>query len=77
MASAIDAQIIKSLELLGNDEKTSLLAVIKSFISLKSDKGAAGYTIEDYNAELNEAENEYQKGNVISHEELKRQMKNW
>ena len=77
MASAIDAQIIKSLELLGNEEKNSLLAVIKSFISLKSDKGSAGYTIEDYNSELNEAEKEYQKGNVISHEELKRQIKNW
>lgn len=42
-----------------------------------SDNGTANYTTEDYNAELNEAENEYQKGNVIAHEELKRQMKNW
>lgn len=75
MTSAIDKQIIQSLELLGHDEKKSLLAVIKSFINLKD--GNTGYTMEDYNAELNEAEQEYQKGNTISHEELKQQIKNW
>jgi hypothetical protein len=33
--------------------------------------------IEEYNQELEEAEAEYQRGECISHEEMKRQIKDW
>jgi hypothetical protein len=34
-------------------------------------------TVEQYNRELQEAEDEIDKGEFISHEDLKKEMKNW
>ncbi len=77
MAAAIDNQIVQSLPLLGNDEKKTLLAVIKSFLSLKGEFVGQSISVEQYNNELNEAESEYEKGNYISHDEMKKQIKTW
>lgn len=39
--------------------------------------GAKKQTLEAYNQEIAEAETAYERGEFISHEELKKQMKSW
>ena len=76
MAQTIDNQIQKYLPLLGNSEKKSLLVVIKSFLSLKN-KGYETINTEEYNKELDEAEQEYEKGDYISNEQMIAKIKKW
>lgn len=76
MAQILDKQILEYLPLLGNEEKKSLLSVIKSFVSLRKEI-PAHLSIEEYNQEINEAEAEYGRGDYISHEEMKKQVKQW
>ncbi len=52
MAQILDKQILEYLPLLGNEEKKSLLRVIKSFISLKKEIPGR-LSIDEYNQELN------------------------
>jgi len=75
MAQALDNEILKYLPLLGNEEKKSLLSVIKSFLSLKND--SESLSIEQYNAEIRESEAEYEKGNYITHDAMKKKVEQW
>ena len=76
MAQVLDKQIQKYLPLLRDEEKKSLLSVIKSFLSLRTGT-TERVNIEQYNKELEEAEAEYENGDYISHEEMKNQIKKW
>jgi hypothetical protein len=76
MARTLDQEIRKYLPLLGTEEKKSLLSVIKSFLHLKVES-QEDISIEQYNQELEEAEAEFQRGDYISHEEMKRKMEQW
>jgi hypothetical protein len=76
MAQTLDNQIRKYLPLLGSAEKKSLLTVIKSFLSLK-DESLGNISLDQYNRELEEAEAEFEKGDYISHEEMKKKIKQW
>ena len=75
MAQALDNEILKYLPLLGNDEKKSLLSVIKSFLTLRNE--STPMTLDQYNAELNEAEAEYGRGDYITHEEMTKKVDEW
>jgi predicted transcriptional regulator len=65
--------IIKELQQI-ND--VSLLKAIKHLVhyGLKND---GHISIEQYNKELEEAEAEIERGEFVSHEDLKKQMKEW
>ncbi len=76
MAQVLDKQIQKYLPLLGDEEKKSLLGVIKSFLSLKKESNER-ISIEQYNKELGEAEAEYENGDYISNEEMIKKIKKW
>jgi hypothetical protein len=76
MINALDRQILESLPLLGEEEKQSIIGVIKSFIHLKEDVSPR-ISIEEYNKELAEAEAEYEKGDYVSHEEMLKRIKQW
>jgi len=66
-------EIIKELNLI-ND--ISLLRAVKNLIhyGLKTE---GHISLEEYNRELDEAEAEIERGDFISHEDLKEQMKKW
>ena len=75
-ARSLDAEINKFLPLLGKEEKLSLLGVIKSFIHLKKEE-THRITIDQYNAEIDEALAQVKAGNYVTHEELKKEMEKW
>jgi hypothetical protein len=75
MATTIDTEIQKYLPLLGNDEKKSLLGVIKSFLSLKKEN--ISEDIIQYNKELDDAVERIKNGEFTSHEDLEKEMDSW
>ncbi|MBO9618438.1 MAG: hypothetical protein J7539_05320 [Niabella sp.] len=74
-ASTLDKKITAYLPLLGEEEKASLIGVIKSFIHLKQSE--AVISVEQYNNELAEAEAEYERGEYVTHEQMKGIAKQW
>ena len=66
MSQVIDKQIYEYLPLLGNDEKKSILTVIKSFLHLKQ-----------YNKEIDEALLQIKNGEFITQEDLEEESKTW
>jgi len=58
--------------LLSPEQKKSLLEVIKSFV-----QSPERISIEQYNQELQEAEEEYQAGHYISSEEMLKLIRKW
>lgn len=75
-ARSLDAEINKFLPLLGNDEKRSLLGVIKSFLLLKKEE-TSRISIAQYNKEIDEALAQVKAGNYITQEELEKEMEQW
>ena len=73
-AATLDGEIKKYLPLLGNDEKQSLLTVIKSFLHLKTNNDP---TIEQYNREIDEAMARIDKGEFTTHEAVEKEMESW
>ena len=75
MNAAIDEEIQKYLPLLGNEEKKSLLGIIKSFINLKKDN----YEIdaEQDNKEIEEALIQYKTGNYKTQDDTEKESKEW
>lgn len=67
------ASLIKELQQV---QDLSLLRTIKAVLHYGL-KNEGQISIEQYNRELEEAEAEIDKGEFISHEELKKQMKAW
>lgn len=74
MSQVIDKQIYEYLPLLGNDEKKSILTVIKSFLHLKQDNQI---NIEQYNKEIDEALLQIKNGEFITQEDLEEESKTW
>ncbi len=75
----LDAEILRFLPLLGKDEKSSLLSVIKSFLSLKESRadGEDEFDIEEYNRDIDEGETESERDGFISQEEVEMQVASW
>ena len=77
----LDNQIKQYLPLLGNEEKQSLLSIMKSFPKLKEadtpyPRGPRP-TIEQYNKELEEAEARIDAGFFTSHEDVLKESESW
>jgi predicted transcriptional regulator len=73
---SLDAEINRYLPLLGNEEKKSLLGVIKSFLQLKKDQ-KDHLTIEQYNKEIDEALAQVKEGKFVTQDELEKEMEKW
>ena len=72
----IDSQILNYLPLLGEEEKKSILNVIKSFLTLKG-REPQRISIEQYNQELDEALERINAGNYLTQEEVEKQSAKW
>ena len=72
----LDTEIKKYLPLLGNEEKMSLLTVIKSFLNLKKDN-PGNINIEQYNKEIDDAMARIDTGNFTTHEDIEKEMESW
>ncbi len=77
MTGAIDMEIQKYLPLLGNEEKKSLLGVIKSFLNLKNENSREEIDIEQYNKEIDAAMARIDNGEFTTQEDLEREMESW
>lgn len=77
-ASTIDTEILNYLPLLGDEEKKSLLGVIKSFLTLKrQEKVNNRMSIEQYNLELDEALARVESGSFLTQEEVEQRSSKW
>lgn len=75
MSQVIDKQITDYLPLLGKEEKQTLLSVIKSFMNLKAQ--TKRISIEQYNKEIEASEKEYEEGDYITQDALKKEIRQW
>ncbi|WP_138477487.1 hypothetical protein [Dyadobacter bucti] len=73
----IDSQIVDYLPLLGEEEKRSILGVIKSFVSLRKKEVQERISIEQYNEELDNALEEIRAGNFLTQEEVEKLSSEW
>lgn len=69
-AQSIDNQILHYLPLLEQDQKKSILSVIKSFIKSKEEV-AVRISMEQYNAEIDAAEQQMEAGIFHSIDQVK------
>jgi hypothetical protein len=70
--SALDIELSKYWSQLTPIQKKSLLGVIKSFT-----ENPVRISVEQYNHELSEAEDEYQQGQHISSDEMLELIRKW
>jgi len=73
----IDSQIVDYLPLLGDEEKRSILGVIKSFVSLRKKEVQERISIEQYNEELDNTLEEIRAGNFLTQEEVEKLSSEW
>ena len=80
-AISLDKEIKKFLPLLGNEEKQSILSVMKSFLKLKdvnaNNPHGQRLTIEEYNKEIDEAMARVAKGEFYTQEEVEEMSRKW
>ncbi len=65
---------IKIISGLSYEQKDALIYLLQSF---RIEEPGQRISIEQYNKELDEAEAEFERGEVISHEEIKAMTKKW
>lgn len=73
----IDSQIVDYLPLLGEEEKRSILGVIKSFVTLKESEKYKRISVEQYNQELDEALERVGSGSFLTQEEAEKLSSEW
>lgn len=71
METSFDRELIGYFTLLDEKQKETILAMIKSFIEPQR------ITIEQYNKEIDEANERIEKGEFITVEELKKEAQSW
>jgi hypothetical protein len=76
MAKAIEHEMYTYFMQLSEEEKKSIVKMIKTFIKGKSTENKR-ISIEQYNQELDEAVRRVEAGDFITHEDLVEEMKNW
>ena len=75
MAQVIDKQIIDFLQLLGKEEKKTILGFIKSVVKIKEQPKRI--SIKQYNIEIDEAMARIDAGEYITQEEVEKESKHW
>lgn len=73
---AINQEFKFYFNLLSEDQKESLLSMMKSFLG-KSEKKTNRISIEQYNKELEDAEKRINEGQFVTHESLKEEALKW
>lgn len=73
---SVDEELQNRIAELNAIQKKLILELIKSFAK-KEDERMKPQTIEEYNQELKEAEEEYQRGDFITHEAMLNEVKKW
>ena len=76
MVSALDNEMYSYFTQLNDAEKKSVIQMLKTFLKSKTGKSDR-MNVEEYNWEVKEAEQEYERGEYVSHEELLKQIKRW
>ena len=76
-AKTIDSEIVSYLPLLGDGEKRSLLGIIEAFLKLKQPDHGERVSMEQYNAELDEALARIKSGKYHTHEEAEAEINEW
>lgn len=76
MATIIEREMLNYFTQLNDAEKRSVVQMLKTFIKGRKDSGQS-VTLEQYNAELREAEAEYEKGDYVTHEQLLKSIEKW
>ena len=74
--SAVDKELMQYFTRLNEQQKKSLLEMIKTFMN-PSNNEVSSMTVEEYNSELEEAEAAFERGDYVTHEELLKQIKGW
>jgi hypothetical protein len=74
-ATAIDREMNSYFPLLREEEKASVVKMIKRFLQGRNDDGSV--TIEQYNKEIEEAEAEIERGESFTHEQATEISKGW
>lgn len=76
MATIIEREMLNYFTQLNDAEKRSVVQMLKTFIKGRKDSEQS-VTLEQYNAELREAEAEYEKGDYVTHEQLLKSIEKW
>ena len=72
----IESEMLNYFTQLNEAEKKSVVQMLKTFIKSRKESRQS-VTPEQYNAELREAEAEYEKGDYITHEQLLKSIQTW
>lgn len=75
-ASATEKELLQYVAQMDEQQKKSLLEMIKVFVK-PADGFAGTITLAEYNHELDEAEAEFERGDYITHSEMLQQIKEW
>lgn len=76
MESALDSEMFSYFTQLNDAEKKSVIQMLQTFLKRRTGHVDA-ISIEEYNQELREAEEEYKKGEYLPHEELLKEIEKW
>ena len=76
MAKALDRELLQYILQLDEAEKKSVLQMLKTFVKGRGQQ-ASRISVEEYNRELLEAEEEYERGEYTAHENFVKQIKKW
>ncbi|MBX9781835.1 MAG: hypothetical protein K2X48_00940 [Chitinophagaceae bacterium] len=72
----VDLEIKQYLELLSAEQKSSVLELLKKFVS-KKDRPSAEYTLLQYNLELEAAVERVKNGDYLTHDEVLKESEQW
>jgi predicted transcriptional regulator len=76
MAQAVEQEMQKYFTQLNEEEKKSVVQMIKTFLRGRNPHSSA-ISIEQYNNEIDEAMSNAEAGNFTTHEDLEQEMKEW
>jgi hypothetical protein len=76
MSKALEQELYQYILQLDEAEKKSVLQMLKTFVKGRGEN-LSRISLEEYNQELKEAEEEYERGEFVSHETFVKQIKKW
>ena len=76
MAKALEQQLFQYILQLNEDEKKSVLQMLKTFVKNREDN-VPRVSIEQYNQEIDEAIARVKAGEFYTHEEVEKMAKEW
>ena len=74
--TSLSDEMVKNFVKLNKEEQKSILQMIKTFLSSKENEFVP-QTLEEYNAEIDEAVEAYKRGEFTTMDQLEEEMKHW